>query len=52
MEEAICPFCSGKNILFIDKESESGSKKTRSLMACIECDKFYWDGTEEEVINL
>lgn len=52
MEKETCPFCWGKNTLLIDKESVSGSKKTRSLMECVECEKFYWDGTEEEVINL
>ncbi len=52
MEKEICPFCWGKNILLIDKEIVSGSKKTRSLMECVECEKFYWDGTEVEVINL
>lgn len=52
MEEEICPFCWGKNILLIHNVSLNGSERTRSLMECFECEKFYWNGTEEEIINL
>jgi hypothetical protein len=52
MQEAICPFCLGENITFIDFVGGNRIKNSRTLMECTECEKFYWDDDGKEVKHL
>lgn len=52
MEELRCPFCWGENIIPINNVNANDSNRTRDLMECIECERFYWEETGAEVINL
>jgi len=52
MEEACCPFCLGENIRFIDDVNAKGFEKTRPLMGCNDCKKFFWDDNGKEIKGL
>ena len=47
-----CPFCWGKNINKVAEVPLNGSRKTRNLYECQECEKWYWEDSGEEVFEL
>ncbi len=52
MKEIRCPFCFGEDISFIDDVKIRGTSRTRQLMECNKCEKFYWDDNGKEVNGL
>lgn len=52
MQEAICPFCLGENITFIDFVKANNIENSRPLMECIDCEKFYWNDDGKEIKHL
>jgi hypothetical protein len=52
MHEAMCPFCLGENIKFIDFVRVDGLENSRPLMECNECEKFFWNDDGKEIKHL
>ncbi len=52
MNEAICPFCLGENITFIDFVKGNYNENSRPLMECTDCEKFYWYDDGKEIKHL
>ncbi len=48
-----CPFCWDRNVKPVSGGLRSlGKRRTRRLMECPDCEKWYWSGTREEVPRL
>lgn len=52
MKEIRCPFCWDNNVKHIDNVEVRNQGKTRALMECDSCEKYYWDDTKEKISGL
>jgi hypothetical protein len=48
-----CPFCWDKNVVRVGRPLRRlGDRYPRQLMECLDCEKWYWEGTGREVARL
>ncbi len=47
-----CPFCWDQNIRKLAQVVLNGAGQTRSLMECLDCEKWYWEDSGEEIFEL
>lgn len=47
-----CPFCWGQNTKNIAKVASNGNGQTRNLLECLECEKWFWEDSGEEIFEL
>jgi hypothetical protein len=47
-----CPFCWGKNTREIAKVISNGKGQTKNLLECLECEKWFWKDSRDEVFEL
>ena len=47
-----CPFCWDQHIMKVAKVSLNGTGRTRVLLECGDCEKWYWEDSGEEVREL
>jgi hypothetical protein len=47
-----CPFCWGKNTRNIAKVVTNGNGQIRNLLECLECEKWFWQDSGEEIFEL
>jgi hypothetical protein len=50
--EKKCPFCWGQKIRKVVEVALNGTGQTRNLLECMECEKWFWDDSGEEIFEL
>ena len=52
MKKNMCPMCWNTYIKHIENAKVDNQKKTKSLLFCQTCEKYYWGDTKESVSGL